>query len=82
MSQGMREERIVQKGTNKTIPRHVYVYDKRFTVRLPNRSGWKDGLQHHKKGRLVWYTDGSKIKKALRLGSMVMVQRRSIASAL
>jgi hypothetical protein len=61
MTQHMEKEPILQMGSNKMIPRHVY--DKPFTVRFPDRSEWKKGFQTDKKGGLIWYTDGSKTKK-------------------
>jgi hypothetical protein len=48
-------------GYDKMIPTHVY--DKPFTIRLPERSEWKKGFQPDRKGGLIWYTDGSKTKK-------------------
>jgi hypothetical protein len=43
MSQGMKEEPILQMGTDKMIL--IYVYDKPFMVRFPDRSEWEDGFQ-------------------------------------
>jgi hypothetical protein len=57
-TQGMKEEPILQMGSDKMNPRHVC--DKPFTVRFPDRSEWKDELQPDRKGRLIWYIDGSK----------------------
>jgi hypothetical protein len=53
-------------GTDKMIPRHVY--GKAFTVRLPDRSEWNDRFHPDRKGRLIWYTDGSKTNKSTRAG--------------
>jgi hypothetical protein len=71
MTQDMEREPILQTGTDKMIPRHMY--GKAFTVRFPDRSEWKEGFHPNRKGRLIWYTDGSKTK-ALELGCMVMAQ--------
>jgi hypothetical protein len=65
-AQGMTEEPILYIGTDRMIPRHVY--DKPFTVRLPDRSEWKDGLQPNRKGGLIWYKDGSKTDKGTTAG--------------
>jgi hypothetical protein len=40
-----------------------HVYDKSFTIRFHDRSGWKEEFQPNRKGGLIWYTDGSKINK-------------------
>jgi hypothetical protein len=45
-------------GSDKLITR--YAYNKAFTVRFPDRYEWKDSLMTNRKGRLIWYTDGSK----------------------
>jgi hypothetical protein len=78
MNQGMKIEPILQVGTTKMIPRHVY--GKPFMVRFPDRSEWKHGFHHNRKGGLIWYTDGSKTNKGL--GCMVIVHGRNLASAL
>jgi hypothetical protein len=66
MTQDMDKESILQMWSDKIISR--YVYDKSFTIRFPDRSEWKEGFQLYRKGRLIWYTDGFKIrKKALEL---------------
>jgi hypothetical protein len=57
------------------IPR--YVYGKAFRVRLPDRSEWKSGFHPDRKRGLIWYTDGS---KALKLGCIVMAQRRNFSN--
>jgi hypothetical protein len=38
MSRGMQEEPILEKGTDKMIPKRVYEYDIPFTARFPDRS--------------------------------------------
>jgi hypothetical protein len=48
MTQGMTEEPILQMGTDKLIPRHVY--DKPFTVRFPEKRERKDRFQPDRKG--------------------------------
>jgi hypothetical protein len=75
VTQGMKAEPILQLGTNRMIPRHVY--DKPCTVRFPDRSDWKDGFRPVRKGGLIWCTDGSKTN-ALPQGCMVMVQGKYI----
>jgi hypothetical protein len=57
MTQDREKEPILQMGSDKMIPRHVY--DKPFTIRFPDRSEWKKGFQTNRKGGLIWYTDGS-----------------------
>lgn len=32
-------------------------YDNLFTVSFPERNEWKDGFQHYRKRRLIWYTN-------------------------
>jgi ribonuclease HI len=61
MTQDMKKEPFLQMGSDKMIPRHVY--DKPFTIRFPHRSEWKEGFQPDRKGRQIWYTDGSKTNK-------------------
>jgi ribonuclease HI len=53
-------------GSDKMIPRHVY--DKPFIIRFPDRSEWKEGFLPDRKGRLIWYTDGSKTNKGTGAG--------------
>jgi hypothetical protein len=48
MTQGMKKEPILQMGTDRIIP--IHVYDKHFTVRFPDRSEWKDSFQPDRKG--------------------------------
>jgi hypothetical protein len=43
ITQGMKEETILQMETHKMILRHVY--NKPFMVRFPDRSEWKDEFQ-------------------------------------
>jgi ribonuclease HI len=57
----MEEEPILQMGSDKMIPRHVY--DKSVTIRFPDGSEWKEGFQRDRKGGLIWYTEGSKANK-------------------
>jgi hypothetical protein len=67
---GLQIWRVVQMGSDKMIPRHVY--DKSFTIRFHHRSEWKEGFQPDRNGGLIWYTGGSKTK-ALELGCIAMV---------
>jgi hypothetical protein len=39
-----------------------------FTIRLPNRSEWKEGFEPERKGGLIWYTNGSKTNKGTAAG--------------
>jgi hypothetical protein len=79
MTQGMKEEPILQMGTDGMMPRHVC--DKPFTVRFPDRSEWKGRFQPIRKGGLIWYTEGPRPIRVLGLGCMVMAIGRSLASA-
>jgi hypothetical protein len=58
MTQDMKKELM---GSDKMILRHVY--DKPLTIRLPERSEWKEGFQPDGKGGLIWYADGPKTNK-------------------
>jgi hypothetical protein len=58
MTQDMEKEPILQMGSDCMIPRHVY--DKTFMIRVPDRNERKKEFQPHRKGGLIWYTDGSK----------------------
>jgi hypothetical protein len=60
------KEPILQRGTGKMIPRHVF--HKPFTVRFPDRSEWEGGSIPIKKGGLIKYTDGSKTNKGTGAG--------------
>jgi hypothetical protein len=66
MTQGMKKEPILQMGSDKMIPRNVY--DKPFTIRLPERSEWKEGFEPDRKGGLIWFTDGSKTNRGTGTG--------------
>jgi hypothetical protein len=57
----MEKEPILQMGSDKMIPKHVY--EKPFTIRFPDRSEWKRGFQPDRNGGLIWFTDGSKTEK-------------------
>jgi hypothetical protein len=74
MTQDMEKEPILQMGSDKMIPRHV------FTIRFSERSEWKKGFQPNRKGELIWYTDGSKTKKGT--GTIAMEQGGNLAVAL
>lgn len=75
VAHGMKAEPIIQIGTDRMIPRHVY--DKSFMVRFPDRSEWKDGFQPDRKKGLIWSTDGSKTNP-LQQECMAMVQGQYI----
>jgi hypothetical protein len=51
----------MQVGSDKMIAK--YVYDKPFTIILPDRSEWKEGCQPDRNGGIILYTDGSKANK-------------------
>jgi hypothetical protein len=53
-------------GTDKMVPRNVY--EKLFTIILPDRSEWKKGFEPDKTRGLIWYTDGSKTNKGTGAG--------------
>jgi hypothetical protein len=76
----MKKEPILQLGTDKMIPRHVY--DKLFAVSFSERREWKDGSQPDTKGGLHRYTHVSKQIEILGLGLMVMIQGIIFVSAL
>jgi hypothetical protein len=60
-----------------------HIYDKPFMIRFPDRSEWKKGFQHNRKGGLIWYTDSSKTKKkVLKLGCVVTGQGGNFVLAL
>jgi ribonuclease HI len=69
MTEDMEKEPILQMGSNKMIPRYVYV--KPFTIKFPHRSEWKNGFQPDGKGGPIWYTDGSKTKNKKDTGAGV-----------
>jgi hypothetical protein len=65
-TQDMEKEPILQMGSNKMIPRHVY--DKTFTIRFLDRNEWKKGFKPDKKRGLSWYTRGFKTEKGTGAG--------------
>ena len=62
----MKKESILQMGSDKMLLKHVY--DRPFTIRLPDRSEWKEGFQPDTKWGLIWYKDGSKTNKGTGAG--------------
>jgi ribonuclease HI len=58
MNKDKETEPILQMGSDKMIPRHVY--ENPFTIRFPDRCEWNKGFRPDKKGGLIWYTDGPK----------------------
>jgi ribonuclease HI len=62
------------------IPRNVY--EKPFTIRLPDRSEWKEGFEPDRKGGLIWYTDGSKTNKGTEAGVYCHGTRRRLSFSL
>jgi hypothetical protein len=44
----MEEKPILQMGSDEMLPRHVY--DKPFTIRIPDRCEWKKGSQPDRGG--------------------------------
>jgi hypothetical protein len=51
MTQDMKKEPILQMWSDKMILKHVY--DKPFSIRLSERSEWKEGFESGRKGRLI-----------------------------
>jgi hypothetical protein len=80
MTQDMEKEPILQMRSDKIIPSHIY--DKSFTIKIPVKREWNKGFQPDGKGRLIWYTEGSKTKKALELGCIATEQGRNLVLAL
>jgi hypothetical protein len=66
MTKDLKEEPILQMGSDKMTPRHVF--DKHFTIRFPDRSEGKERFQPNRKEGLIWYTDGSKTNKGTGAG--------------
>jgi hypothetical protein len=67
-------------GSDKMTPRHVY--EKPFTIRLPERSEWKEGFEPDRKGGLIWFTDGSKTNKGTGTGVCCYGTRRKLSFSL
>jgi hypothetical protein len=65
-SQDMMREPILQRGTDKMIPR--YAFHKPSTVRLPDRSEWDRGSIPLGRKGLIWYMNGSKINEGTGAG--------------
>jgi hypothetical protein len=80
MTQDMKKELILQMGFDKMIPRHVY--DKPFTIRLPERSEWKEGFEPDRMGGLIWFTDSSKTNKGTGAGVCCYGTRRKLSFSL
>jgi hypothetical protein len=62
------------------IPRHIY--DKPFTIKFPDRSDWKEGVQPNRKGRIIWYTEGSKANKGTGAGVYCHGRRQKLSFSL
>jgi hypothetical protein len=80
MARDMEKEPILQMGSDKIIP--IHVYDKPFTIRFPDRSEWKKGFQPDRNGGLIWFTDGSKTAKGTRAGVCCHGTRRKLSFSL
>jgi hypothetical protein len=80
MTQDMEKESILQMGSNKMLPR--YVCGKPFTIRFPERSEWKKGVQPDSKWGLISYTDGSKTRKGTGAGVYCHGKRRKLSFSL
>jgi hypothetical protein len=80
VTQDMKIEPILQMGTDKMILRNVY--EKPFTIRIPDRSEWKEGFEPDRKGGLIWYTDGSKTNKGTGAGVYCYGTRRRLSFSL
>jgi hypothetical protein len=52
MTQDMKREPILQMGSDKMPPRNIY--EKPFTIRIPDRSEWKERFEPDRKGGLIW----------------------------
>jgi hypothetical protein len=76
----MEKEPILQMGSDKIIPRHVY--DKPFTIKFPDRCEWKKGCQPDRKGELICYTDVSKTNKGTGAGMCCHGRRRELSFSL
>jgi len=63
----MEHEPILQRGTDRMIPR--YAYHKPFIVKFPEKCEWKKGFKPGIKEDLVWqHTDRSKNNKGTGVG--------------
>jgi ribonuclease HI len=80
MTQDMKKEPIFQMGFDKMIPRNVY--KKPFTIRIPDRSAWKEGFEPDRKGGIIWYTDGSKTSNGTGAGVYCYGTRRRLSFSL
>jgi hypothetical protein len=65
---------------SKMIPRDVY--DKPFTIRLPERSEWNKGFEPDRKGGLIWFTDGSKTNTGIGAGVYCYGTRQKLSFSL
>jgi hypothetical protein len=77
MTQDMIKEPILQIGSDKMIPKHVY--DKPFKIRFPDRSDWKEGFQPDRTEGLIWYTDDSNTNKGTGAGVYCHGTRRKLS---
>jgi hypothetical protein len=76
----MESEPVLQMGSDKMMPRHVY--EKLFMIRFPDVSKWNKGFQCDKKGELIWYTDGSKTEKDTGAGMYCHETRKKLGFSL
>jgi hypothetical protein len=59
----MNKEPVLVKETDKIMP--VSSIHKPFIVTFPGHGELEDGFHYDRKGRIIWYTDGTKPKEAL-----------------
>jgi hypothetical protein len=78
MTQDMENEPIVEMVSDKKISRR-HVYDKPFTIRLPERSKWKEWFEPEGKGGLIWFTDGCKTIKGTGAGVYCYGTKRKLS---
>jgi hypothetical protein len=76
MIQNMKKEPILQMGSDKMIPKHVY--DKPFTIEVNGKRGFKS----IERGGLIWYTEGSKTNKGTGAGVYCDGTRRKLSFSL
>jgi hypothetical protein len=72
----MKGEPILQMWSDKMTPRNAY--EKSFKIRFPDRGEWNKGFQPDKKGRLTWYTGGSKTEKGNGAGGKCHETRKKL----
>jgi hypothetical protein len=74
------KKNVLQMGSDKMIPRHVY--DELFTIKFPDRSEWKSWFQPEKKGGLISYQMVPRQETALEPGCIAIDKGGKLALAL